>query len=535
MKSSQPLGRVAEMLLTRGFSLGLLLLVTGCLPQTSVLKQVHVSVHGSSPSPIASSGPVTPAFPNATLRLSVGPSNATQHIRFGQRLLSSRGDKIVTITNIGDQDATGLLAEIAHTTFGFKDWGFPGNGGTCSDTLAAKQSCDIALSFVPVMLGNASADLIIRFFNGEQDIEMNVPLSGKGVQIVSLVSGGSHSCAILDDGSLSCWGANDRLQSGSAEATSRLTEAATVAINGSVSSISASASHTCALHSDSTVSCWGANSYGQTGEEHVGGDHANPVAISLQGPAVSVSAGKNHSCAVLENGSIQCWGANDQGQLGNGVAGNSASPVNVSGIQNAVSIASGDHHSCAVLTTGEVACWGANEFGQVGAAESLGSVQSLPALVPVNGIERVVAASAHTCALRNDGKLLCWGSNRSGQLGTGSLEDSVTPAILSGLKWVADFAAGGDNTCAIDTSGSLKCWGANDQGQLGIGEAGAPRTTPTYFWSSYDSLAIAVGNGTICTYEEDGSIECAGASQAGQLGPDQWEPVSYPLVLSISF
>jgi alpha-tubulin suppressor-like RCC1 family protein len=193
----------------------------------------------------------------------------------------------------------------------------------------------------------------------------------------------------------------------------------------------------------------------------------------------TVALGGRHSCAILADGGVVCWGANDQGQLGAGtrpvVPGH---PIDVVLPGNAAALTAGDAHTCAALTDGTVYCWGANTKGQLGQPLSATAPVLVPGLGSVAGIGRVLAAGVnHTCAI-SGGAVICWGDNALGQLGTGTAgapTSTPTPTLITtGAK---DIAAGGDHTCAIVPAGVVRCWGANDFGQLGKGVPVPPAPT----------------------------------------------------------
>ena len=142
--------------------------------------------------------------------------------------------------------------------------------------------------------------------------------------------------------------------------------------------IAGGGNHTCALSGDGGVKCWGSNQSGQLGNG-TWTDSASPVAVaSLASDIIAVAAGGRHSCALGADGSVRCWGDNDAGQLGNGAPGSNPVPVNVSGMGHGmVAIAAGDQFSCALDAQGGVRCWGANDQGQLGNGKLTGS------LVPV--------------------------------------------------------------------------------------------------------------------------------------------------------
>lgn len=192
--------------------------------------------------------------------------------------------------------------------------------------------------------------------------------------------------------------------------------------------------------------------------------------------AMQVAAGAAHSCAVTSHGRVLCWGSNAFGQLGDGSRRMRISPVDVSGLDSAVTqVALGATHSCALTSDGSVQCWGSNGRGELGD----GSTQERLTPGPVNGLGatavQITAGAFHTCALLSTGAVKCWGYDHVGQLGDGGISNSRVPVAVRGLpSRILQISAGAAHTCALADSGALYCWGDNRFGQLGTGLAGSP-------------------------------------------------------------
>jgi alpha-tubulin suppressor-like RCC1 family protein len=229
--------------------------------------------------------------------------------------------------------------------------------------------------------------------------------------------------------------------------------------------------HNCALMPTSTIQCWGINQSGALGNPTPTSTQI-PVTVSGITDAVAVDAGETLSCAALASGRVQCWGDNPYGALGNGSSGNHSDvPVTVNGITDGVSVAAGATFACALHAGGTIACWGNNWWNQLGDGTG-GEGVSCANPVGVEGITdavMLVAGSVHACALLRDRTVKWWGYGYYGQLGNGTSPHRSGPVTVSDLGNVVALDAGEYHTCAVLGDGTVRCWGGNGNGQLGDG------------------------------------------------------------------
>ena len=268
---------------------------------------------------------------------------------------------------------------------------------------------------------------------------------------------------------------------------------------------------------------------GAGGSTGVGGS----TSVCTGDTAAAVSTAICNSCAVLTTGGLKCWGSNTYGQLGNGTTIDSSVPVTVSGVADAVvAVDGGQDYTCALLGAGSILCWGSNRNGQLGD----GTPTDSPVLVPVtvSGITDAIAVATgfnNTCALLSRGLVQCWGSNTYGQLGNGTTTDSPVPVTVSGIVDAAAVAAGRDHTCALLGTGAIQCWGRNSAGQLGNGTT-TNSSVPVTVSGVINAVAVATGDNQTCALLSTGTVQCWGAGGSGQLGNNTWTNSSLPVTVS---
>ena len=308
-----------------------------------------------------------------------------------------------------------------------------------------------------------------------------VPVTGFATGVAAIAAGDYHTCLLTTAGGVKCWGRNRNGQVGDGTTTNRTAPVAVSGLASGVLAVTAGAYHTCALTTAGGVKCWGYNTLRQIGDGTTT-DRPTPVTVSgLASGVAAVKAGTNHTCAVMNDGGVKCWGSNSNGQLGDGTTDQPSVPVRVSGVTSGVAaVTAGAFHTCVVMTTGGAMCWGGNTTGQLG--DGTTTARSVPVAVIglAPGVTAIAGGNSHTCALTAGGGVQCWGGNEYGQLGFGPWRgQALLPVWVVGLTaGVAAIEAGDYHTCAVTTGGGLACWGANGSGQLGDGTT-TNRDTPT--------------------------------------------------------
>lgn len=301
-----------------------------------------------------------------------------------------------------------------------------------------------------------------------------VAVTGLTNGVIALAAGGYHTCARIDGGAVKCWGDNGSGQIGDNSKTGRLTPVAVTGLSSGVIALAAGTYHTCALTSGGGVLCWGDNIWGQLGDGSTT-DRLIPVAVTgLSSGVVAIGAGRYHTCALTNGGGVKCWGANIAGQLGDGSTTDRLTPVSVSGLTSGgIALATGGYHSCALTVSGGmqgVQCWGSNQEGELGDNSTIRRSAPVNVSGLASGVTALVTGEYHSCALLFDGTAKCWGYNANGELGDGSVAIRLTPVTVNGqIDGAITFALGEYHTCALFSRGSVKCWGNNSAGQLGDG------------------------------------------------------------------
>ncbi len=361
-------------------------------------------------------------------------------------------------------------------------------------------------------------------------------------------SSGTHTCTCVDQSAM-CWGLNIIGQLGYSApigysafpgfVTNMLAKSLQPTVGGN---------HSCARFL-SDAYCWGNDSSGQLGNGAGVNSSQTPTLVTgLSANPLNLAAGSNHTCALLKNGQVQCWGINSSGQLGNNTTINSQIPVTVvttingitSPLTDVVGLTSKADHTCAIKRSGTNSfvgvCWGLNSNGQLGNSTTVNSSKAV--LISNQGtfVTKISAGVSHTCALMvvsGATKVRCWGSRANGAIGSGStVGNALTPVtvVTTGGK-PKDVAAGGNHSCARLGTNQLQCWGKNNNGQLGIGNT-VDQLIPANVIlapSTFAGQALNAGNGYTCTMLNTSSdYFCWGVNDFGQLGNGTFVNSSLP-------
>jgi alpha-tubulin suppressor-like RCC1 family protein len=350
------------------------------------------------------------------------------------------------------------------------------------------------------------------------------------VRAGTLALGNRHGC-MVDNGALHCWGDNGMGQLGLANVDE--SQVAIRVIRSGVAAVAAGSLHTCVLMVDASVRCFGFNAHGQVGNGAASPSHVAPTTVNLP-PAEKLSAGTFHTCAILRDGTQRCWGRNNVSQIGIAVS-TIAEPLPRSTnppLASVAQIVAGVEHTCVLLASQDARCWGDNRFGQLATTPpSSGGVRQSPSAVNGSGFTQIAAGESHMCALKGN-VAACWGRNSNGQLGVDASAFEVAPLEIPGHAY-STVASGSSSrhTCAITTTGLLDCWGLNTTGQLGLGFLNGVNDTPRRVGGLANVTEVAMDADHTCARQNDGSVHCWGSDLDGRLGNGAVGDSSAPTVV----
>ena len=376
--------------------------------------------------------------------------------------------------------------------------------------------------------------------------------------VVMVATGGRHTCAVVrmeTSDIVKCWGANDNGQLGTGTTAESRTPVDVVGIGGMrVTVLTAGSDHTCVLLETGEVRCWGANNRGQLGDGSTAASSNVPRPVAVPGGenVIAIASGQSHNCLLSDGGHVYCWGYNEFGQVGDGVMpppDEYLTPTRVTSLSGSVTaVDAGGNHSCALNDAGAVQCWGANDSGQLGNDVTTPLINASPVSVVegsglttrLTGVQSIALGFSHTCALMNDSRVKCWGWNANGQLGVGSNNDHHAPVFVqaspgSDLAGVSTVFPGGYHTCAVMGDTRAMCWGKNMDGQLGDGSSGGGTDRLYPVEVKEDSTTVFTGVWAMdaqavhtCAIINTNQLFCWGENASGQLGTGMSSDEVYP-------
>ncbi|HXY25552.1 MAG TPA: Ig-like domain-containing protein [Candidatus Acidoferrum sp.] len=432
----------------------------------------------------------------------------------------------VTALAAGGYHTCALLLNGQMKCWGYNYYGQLGNGNTNSSTVPTFVK-DLGGSAVNITAGYLHTCAVLSGgsvqcwgsngygqlgFSNPSTNYASLPTQIPGLSFVSSIAAGLyHTCVLEVTATIYCWGDNAQGQLGNNTTTN--SSSPVQALIGNPKALVAGGNHTCALlDSDGEVMCWG--------------DLVNSITpnyINGLTGAKSIAAGRYQACAVFYSGTAQCWGYNYDGLLGNGNTVSSLStPVNVSNLSFATSVSAGGLHTCATIADGTVQCWGYNGLGELGdntTATSYTPTSVLGDFIPDAGVRKIVSGQLHSCALLGDGTAVCWGSNPDGQLGNGTnyATYNAAPTPVADLTHIIDLAAGQNHTCALMADGSVACWGHDTYSSLpGCGQYNPCMLQPLGVGNVTQAIAISAGGNHTCALIYDGTVDCWGQNESFQ-------------------
>jgi alpha-tubulin suppressor-like RCC1 family protein len=410
---------------------------------------------------------------------------------------------------------------------------------------------------------------------GEMGDALPLVAIGQGRSARAISAGDTHTCVILDTNQVKCWGSSWSGQLGYGDFVDRGDNANEMGLQlpivqlGTRGVVYATAGNrfACARLANGQLKCWGENGWGQLGlgDSFARGASASTIGDALpavnlgtnrtvySGAGAVIAAGDIHTCAVLDNRTVKCWGRNEMGSLGLGDVVNRGSQaahmgdalpaLNLGTSKLAIQLTAGAYHTCARLSTNEVKCWGLNTRGQLGlgdaanrgdAAGEMGDALPIVNLGTGKTATQVVAGRYFTCALVTGGQVKCWGDGQGGGIvGTtgvgdaaGEMGDALAPVPLGTGLTAKSIAAGGNHACAWLSNNQVKCWGDNTFGQLGQGDTVARKTVAQLgdalpvinLGTGRTSKGMFASDKSTCVVLDTNQIKCFGENTGGQLG-----------------
>lgn len=439
-------------------------------------------------------------------------------------------DEIIAISELLEPDeAYTLDAGERYVALGWPEGAF--GDAAIEGALRPSDACDtLPTPIWGTRVGSAASDELARTFPALTADGASIGCTGglgcierTCVAVAEFAISFEHTCARLASGKVACTGRNELGQAGVGTdereiAQPRFVEGVEDAID-----IGVGHTHTCAVHEDGHVSCWGSGRSGQLGDGARLPSNV-PVRVADIEDAVEVTGGSRFTCARLRSGEVWCWGGNEKGQLGDGTDNVKILPVQAQSIGNATGLVTGWNHACVVRANGTIRCWGENGSGQIGTADNQATFNELREPVDAKAL---ASSDGHTCAVTEGGDVYCWGINNNGQCAGPPASSVLSPRRVA-LPWPAEgIYAGGRNTCAYNSQDEMRCWGQWEAGLIENAVENETQYEP--FRQSFGpGRGMDIDSNVACRIVDAERTECWGANARGALGIDPTLEVGRP-------
>jgi alpha-tubulin suppressor-like RCC1 family protein len=442
---------------------------------------------------------------NSTTPVSVTGLLDAKHIAAGgQTSCAIKADGSVLCWGFGYDGQVGPGAP----TSGSRDSHIPVAVPNVSNAVSIAMSKDLSCA----VLSDATVKCWGKNFSN-QSSSAATSVAGVG-NVAALTLGNKHACALKTDASVACWGQYNYAGAPALQTTPVAIVDASNAPLTNVLAVSSGLDHTCALKEDGSVFCWGLDDKGQLGDglnvdRNTAGRvvDGQVVAQALQN-SKTISAGDYHTCAIQATSKVACWGSNAGGQLGNGTTNQYDQPVEVLGLTGIVELGSGAYHTCALKNDGSVYCWGVGTNGQLGNGSNVSS--STPIMISnFNNVKKLSNSKARSmCAVTNSGDVYCWGKSEN------TLIQNNIPTLVTGISDVKSVSIGYYHRCALKNTGEIACWDHNGWSQSGQ-NYWVSTVNPTIINSSYtDFTSLSAGNAHTCAISTSAGLICWGMTQS---------------------
>ncbi|MBC7754554.1 MAG: hypothetical protein H7Z71_09975 [Moraxellaceae bacterium] len=367
---------------------------------------------------------------------------------------------IVMVTGCADEGSSG----------GIVNGGISNIGIYLSISSGVTHSCGIDASLSSGTLKCWGSNLYGQLGEGSQ-IDRRVPSVVDASSVYLQVSVGTqHTCAITSLNKLKCWGLNNFGQLGLGNSIDSsiplIVDAGTNYL-----SVSVGGNTSCAITASSQLKCWGYNGYGSIGDNTTTNRNV-PTDVNAGTLYKFISMGAVNACAITSVDALNCWGNNQYGQLGDGTTINKMAPIVIdSGVlyQKVSTSLIVSFFTCGLTTAGKLKCWGANQQGQLG--DGTITTHSVPTAINIakNYVD-ISVGYVHACAIEDlTAELNCWGNNDYGQLGDFTATTRLSAVLSDSSKPYSSISIGYNYTCGRTNKNLLRCWGRNDYGQVGDG------------------------------------------------------------------